>query len=89
MLGTLQENMIVTIEPGCYFNPMMFTRGAKEWKISIDPVDRARVEEYQKEEGGVRIEDVVLITENGSLNHVKVPRTVKEIEDFMTRGNWD
>ena len=81
--------MVITIEPGCYFNPMMFTRGAKEWKISIDLVDMVKVEEYQKEVGGVRIEDVVLITENGSLNLVKVPRTVKEIEDFMAGGNWD
>jgi len=38
--------------------------------------------------GGVRIEDDVLITEHGVENLTVVPRTVQEIEDWMS-GNLD
>lgn len=38
--------------------------------------------------GGVRIEDDVLISENGVENLTIVPRTVQEIEDWMS-GNVD
>ncbi|XP_065173861.1 xaa-Pro dipeptidase-like [Atheta coriaria] len=39
--------------------------------------------EWFRGTGEVRIEDDVLITENGCCNWTKVPRTVQEIEDWI------
>jgi len=63
--------MIVTVEPGCYFIPKMFTKGAKEWKIPLHFVNMDKVKEYM-EVGGVRIEDDIVITETGMINYANV-----------------
>jgi len=81
--------MVVTVEPGCYFIPMMFTRGAKEWGIPLSYVDMEKVNSYMKEVSGVRIEDDIIITETGMVNYVKVPRTCEEIETCMAGGDWE
>jgi Xaa-Pro dipeptidase len=38
--------------------------------------------------GGIRLEDVVLVTENGSINLTNCPRTVNEIESVNADGPW-
>ena len=63
--------MVITVEPGCYFIPMMFTRGAANWKIPTDNVDMKKVQEYS-EVGGVRIEDDIIITKDGYENVAEV-----------------
>jgi len=80
--------MIITIEPGCYFSSLISTRFAKELNIPLDSVDMEKIKEYQKEVSGVRIEDDVLVTDTGSINLVKVPRTVEEIEKCMAGKDW-
>jgi len=38
--------------------------------------------------GGVRLEDVVVVTPNGPDNLTTCPRTVEEIESVMAGGQW-
>ena len=83
--------MIITIEPGIYFRDFLLNGELDRERLNIDlkylNIDKIR--EYQKEVGGIRIEDVVLITETGcELLSKDVPRTVQEIEDCMSGKQW-
>ena len=87
----LIPNMIITIEPGIYFRDFLLNGELDRERLNIDlkylNIDKIR--EYQKEVGGIRIEDVVLITETGcELLSKDVPRTVQEIEDCMSGKQW-
>lgn len=78
----LENGMMVTVEPGCYFRDFILEGKINDkLKIPLDVLNMDKIKEYQKEIAGVRIEDVVLITENGFENLSKdLPRTVEEIE---------
>ncbi|RZC33277.1 xaa-Pro dipeptidase-like, partial [Asbolus verrucosus] len=77
----LQERMILTIEPGCYFVDILLDEALADPTLSqfLEPEVIKRFRGF----GGVRIEDDVLITKEGVVNLTKVPRTVQEIEDWM------
>ncbi|XP_045470278.1 xaa-Pro dipeptidase [Harmonia axyridis] len=83
----LEENMVLTIEPGCYFIDHLLDHALKDPNLSkyfeADVVNRFRGF------GGVRIEDDVLITKDGAVNLTKVPRTVEEIERWMAGKDDD
>ncbi len=38
--------------------------------------------------GGMRMEDVITVTEDGFENFTLVPRSVDEIESVMSGGDW-
>ena len=78
----LEKGMVLTVEPGCYFIDYLLEKGANDLKIDSSYVDKDKFNEY-KHVGGVRIEDDILITENGNEVLTRVPRTVEEIEKFM------
>lgn len=78
----LEAGFVVTDEPGCYFIPALIDQWRAEGKhtdfINYDELER------WKDFGGIRIEDDVLITEEGCRVLGKaIPKTVKEIEETM------
>ncbi len=78
----LKPGMVMTIEPGLYFIPALIDLWKSEGKFT-DFINYDKVESY-KDFGGVRIEDDILITQDGCRVLGKpIPKTVKEIEDLM------
>ncbi|KAG5547269.1 hypothetical protein RHGRI_013070 [Rhododendron griersonianum] len=82
----LQEGMVITVEPGCYFidallNPAMQSSNTSKF-LNCEEIVRF------KGFGGVRIESDVHITANGCVNMTKVPRETWEIEAVMAGQSW-
>jgi Xaa-Pro aminopeptidase len=75
----LEPGFVITVEPGLYFIPELIDRWKAEQKnaqfINYDAVEKYR------DFGGIRIEDDVLVTEEGSRMLGKpIPRTIEEVE---------
>lgn len=77
----LQANMVLTIEPGCYFIDFLIDRALADPELNCFIV-ADRLNEYRGQ-GGVRIEDDIIITETGAELMNQVPRTIEEIEGWM------
>jgi len=78
----LKPGHVFTVEPGCYFIPALIDQWRKEGKFT-EFINYDVVETY-KDFGGIRIEDDVLITEDGHRVLGKpIPKTVAEIENTM------
>ncbi|OMO67327.1 hypothetical protein CCACVL1_20601 [Corchorus capsularis] len=82
----LQEGMVITVEPGCYFIDALLVPAMKNANTSKF-FNREILDRF-KNVGGVRIESDVLVTANGSKNMTKVPRKTWEIEAVMAGGPW-
>jgi len=79
----LQENFVMTIEPGIYFIPELIDLWKAEGKHA-DFIDYDVVKNYRKF-GGIRIEDDVMVTGNGVRVLGKpIPKTIREIETVMS-----
>jgi Xaa-Pro aminopeptidase len=75
----LETGHVLTVEPGCYFIPELIDIWKSEGKCT-EFIDYDKVEEY-RDFGGVRIEDDVLVTEDGQrVLGTPIPKTVSEIE---------
>ncbi|CAD2216803.1 Xaa-Pro dipeptidase [Angomonas deanei] len=79
----LEENMYITIEPGCYFNHALLTNAMGDEKFAAYfNQDKIRKEFWDF--GGVRIESDVLVTADGARNLTRVPRLMEDIERVMS-----
>jgi Xaa-Pro dipeptidase len=74
--------MVFTIEPGCYFIDFLIDRALQDPELSRFIV-ADRINEYRGT-GGVRIEDDVIVHANHTELMSVVPRTVEEIEAWMS-----
>ncbi len=80
---TLEPGFVLTVEPGIYFIPALIAQWKKE-KKHFEFINYNRVMEYI-DFGGIRIEDDVLVTEDGCrVLGRKIPKTVNEIESLKS-----
>lgn len=80
----LQPGHVLTVEPGIYFIPALIDKWRGEKKLT-QFIDYEKVDEY-KDFGGIRIEDNVLVTEDGCRVLGKsVPKKVKEVEEITAK----
>ena len=81
----LQKGFVVTDEPGIYFIPALID----DWKkngTNAQFLNFDKIDEY-RDFGGIRIEDDVLITDEGCrfIGSKRIPYHVEDVEDFMRR----
>ncbi|EFJ47271.1 hypothetical protein VOLCADRAFT_61655, partial [Volvox carteri f. nagariensis] len=82
----LQPGMVITVEPGCYFNPSLLLP-ALEDPDKAKYLVRDAVMSYMSV-GGVRLEDNVVVTETGIERLTHVPRSPEEVEAVMAGAPW-
>ncbi|KAK9848336.1 hypothetical protein WJX84_000611 [Apatococcus fuscideae] len=83
----LEENMVITVEPGCYFNPALLEPAMAESEARSKFLINHKIQ-HCMDFGGVRIEDDVIVTANGCQSMTIVPRSVHDIESVMAGGSW-
>ncbi|MGD8540436.1 MAG: aminopeptidase P family protein [Candidatus Aminicenantes bacterium] len=77
----LEKGLVITVEPGIYFIPALIDKWRAENKFP-DFIDYDKAETY-KDFGGIRIEDNVLVTQDGSRVLGKpIPKTIQELRDI-------
>ena len=81
MRRTLQPSMVLTIEPGLYFVPALLKPALEDEKASKF-LNKSKLEDMM-DFGGVRIEDNLIITEDGNENLTDVPKERDDIEKVM------
>ena len=75
----LEEGMVITIEPGIYFSRYELERAYLSSPIHSKFIDKDVLDKYWAV-GGVRIEDNLLITENGHENLTTAPKGEEALE---------
>ena len=78
----LENGFCITVEPGIYFIPELFNQWKNEKKHS-HLINYDKFNQYM-DFGGIRIEDNIHITKNGSENlSSHIPKEIDEIESLM------
>jgi len=77
----LMPGMVITIEPGIYFVPAVL-------EPAMDDPEKVKFLNVEKVKsllnfGGIRIEDNIVVTEDGFENMTNVPKEIDEIEKLM------
>ncbi|EOD44692.1 putative xaa-pro dipeptidase protein [Neofusicoccum parvum UCRNP2] len=79
--GTLPAGSVITVEPGIYFCRFIIEPYLKDEKHK-GFIDEKVLEKYW-EVGGVRIEDNILVTENGYQNLTETPKETVDVEAIV------
>lgn len=79
---TLEKGIVVTVEPGCYFVPELYEVAFTKPEVA-KYINKEVCLRFRKTVGGIRIEDDILITENGNVNLSTIPKEINEIEAMM------
>jgi len=82
----LQEGMVLTVEPGCYFIDLLLDMALMNPKQSPFIV-LERLKDFRGL-GGIRLEDGMLVTNEGCENLTVCPRAIPEVLDVMHGGVW-
>ncbi|CAM6022110.1 unnamed protein product [Sphagnum balticum] len=82
----LEEGMVITVEPGCYFIEPLLEEALQDPAKSEFLVKQV-LEKFRRF-GGVRLEDNVVVTADGCENLTKCPREIQEVEAVMAGGAW-
>lgn len=79
----LQKGFVVTTEPGIYFIPALIEQWKRD-KTNVNFINFDKLHAYM-DFGGIRLEDDILITENGCqiLGYKRIPITTDEVEEAM------
>jgi Xaa-Pro aminopeptidase len=79
----LEPGFVITVEPGIYFIPELIRRWKKQNKFA-EFINYDKLDDYLNF-GGIRIEDNILITDNGCkvIGKNRIPKTTDEIESVM------
>lgn len=77
----LQPGMVITIEPGIYFVPALLTPAFEDEKQSKF-LNKDKLSELF-DFGGIRLEDNIIVTEDGYENMTDVPKEREEVEKLI------
>jgi Xaa-Pro aminopeptidase len=79
----LEAGFVLTVEPGIYFIPELIDRWMAQNK-NPKYINYDMVKKYY-DFGGIRIEDNVLVTENGCrILGKNIPKTISDVEDISS-----
>ncbi len=79
----LKPGVVITVEPGIYFIPQLIDKWQKEKKFT-EFINYTKVNQYRNF-GGIRIEDDVVVTQNGSRVLGKpIPKAIEDVEEVAS-----
>lgn len=82
----LEAGMVLTVEPGCYFNAFLLEPALVDPSLEGFFVKSAI--ERCMQTGGVRLEDNIVITADGCYSLTDVPREIEDVEGVMAGAPW-